>query len=133
VPEVLRFLVLLSVLGLALAGFRAWERRTFHSSGLVPGVTVVTTPTCVICPETISALQRSDPDTTLTVIDASDAVAQEMNIQAAPTVIVANQRGNEILRRTGRTTVTDAALIVKTARDILGNPGNEPVKGFART
>lgn len=131
--EVVRFLVLVGVLGLALASFRAWERRTFHSSGLVPGVTVVTTPTCVICPETIAALQRSDPDAAFTVIDVSEPRAQALNIQAAPTVIVADQRGNEILRRTGRTTVTDAALIVKTARETLGNSGTEPVGGFVRT
>ena len=109
----------LAVLGAVVIAIWAWfqvrERRSFETTGLQPGITVVTAPSCVICPETVSALERSG-SAQLNLVDASETNVTHLDIQAAPTVIVADAEGNEILRRSGRSTVSDADLIVATAR-----------------
>lgn len=92
------------------------ERRPRRISGLRPGITIVTTPTCAICPAALSALRSHDRSILLYVLDASDPRALIVQATSAPTVVVADPSGREILRRTGRSTISDAARIVTTAQ-----------------
>lgn len=114
--EFARLALLVAVVMAVWAWFRVRERRSFETSGLQPGITVVTAPSCIICPETISSLELLGGH--LNLIDASVADVSDLGIQAAPTVIVADASGNEILRRSGRSTVADAELIVATSRQL---------------
>lgn len=114
----IRVLILVAVLAAAWLAVRLWERR-LGSSGLVaPGVTLIVTPTCLICPDTIAALRLADPQLPVRVLDATVDDVRAYGVKAAPTVVVADRSGAVQLRRTGRATVDDASVIAATARRI---------------
>lgn len=111
-----RILVVAAALVAASAAVRMWERRRGSAGIVAPGTTLIVTPTCLICPETIQALETADPSLELRILDATVDDVSAYAAKAAPTVVVADRRGQVRLRRTGRSTVADAAEIVATAR-----------------
>ena len=116
-PELTRLAVLVGVILAVWVWLQLRERRTFSSTGLAPGITVVTSPACIICPETIASLDALGARPI--VIDASVADVSSLDIQAAPTVIVADATGREVMRRSGRSTVSDVELIVATSSELV--------------
>ena len=117
--ELLRLSVLIAVVSLAWALVRWWERQNLHASGLTPGITVITTANCVICPQAIAALRQQNLASPLRILDVGDPSVANVRVQAIPTVIVANRSSQEVLRRTGLSTVTDAMDIVDIAHEAL--------------
>lgn len=114
----LRVLIVGAVIAAAWFAVRIWERRLGSSGQVAPGVTLIVTPTCLICPDTIAALRLADPLLTVRVLDATVDDVKAYAVKAAPTVVVADRTGTVRLRRTGRATVDDAYVIVDTARRI---------------
>lgn len=115
----LRVVILALALLVAWAIVRWWERRRRGSvSGVPPGVTMITSASCVLCPDAFAALKAADPQLSVRVLDAQSPQAGAFAARAAPTVVVADRTGSILLRRTGRSTITDAAEIAATARRI---------------
>ena len=97
---------------------RWWERRLGRGSVVTPGLTVIVTPTCLICPDTIAALHQADPELDMRILDATVDDVSAYGVRSAPTVVVADRSGTIRLRRTGRASVTDAEQIVAAAREM---------------
>lgn len=114
----LRLVLLAAVLGVAWLTVRWWERRLGSARRVEPGVTVIVTPTCLICPDTIAALEQADPDLELRVLDATKTDVSAYAARSAPTVIVADAAGTVMLRRSGRASVTDASVIAAAAKEV---------------
>jgi len=85
---------------------------------VAPGVTIIVTPSCLICPETIDALQIADPEMTIRVLDATVDDVRAYAVQAAPTVVVADAKGEIQMRRSGRSAISDASAIATLARQV---------------
>ncbi len=115
-------LIRLAVVGLALVlawvAVRAWERRLGRGGRVAPGVTIIVTPSCLMCPETIDALQLADPELTFRVLDATVDDVRAYAVQAAPTVVVADAKGEIQMRRSGRSTISGAPEIAMFARRV---------------
>jgi len=115
-------LIRLAILALALVAtwlmVRMWERRLGHGGRVAPGVTIIVTPTCLICPETIDALQQADPSMSVRILDATIDDVRAYAVQAAPTVVVADAKGQIQMRRSGRSTISDASDIATAAREV---------------
>ncbi len=100
------------------AGFlfvSVWERRRGRgTTGVPPGLTIATSGTCATCDAAIVAISAAGPDLELKVVDAT--AFEHLRIRAVPTVILADRKGQVVLRRSGRAAVADAEAIVQAAR-----------------
>jgi hypothetical protein len=107
-----RLLVLLAVFGLALAVVAIRERRNPAIGRIQPGITVLTGPDCRLCPPLLLLLDAAGApyrllDVTLHRIPTA--------VRALPTVLVADERGEVALRRSGRSALTDLETILAVA------------------
>jgi hypothetical protein len=115
---IVRLVLLLLVVGaafLAVAGFERLPRRA-ALPGLGAGLTVVTGAGCVICPAAVRAIAAVDPGLAVRVMDRGDLA--DASIRSVPTAIVTDRGGAVVLRRSGRSVVTDAAEIARVARSV---------------
>ncbi len=115
---VTRLGVVVAVVAVAWLLVVAWERR--RARGVLTtgaGVTVFTSPTCSICPQTIRRLREQGPDLPITVVD----VAQEDRpaVRSVPTVMVTDGAGKVLVQRSGRAALTDTQVLVDAARGVL--------------
>lgn len=106
-----RLLILLAVLGLALAWVALRERRTPSGVVVRPGITVFTGPDCRMCPGLLASLQRAGASYHL--VDVSTVHAP--GVSSLPTVVVADAGGEVVMRRSGRAAVTDLSTILAVA------------------
>lgn len=106
-----RLLVLSVVLGLAL-GWVAWRQRRSPAGVKVrPGITVFTGPDCRMCPGVLASLDTAGARFYLVDVSREHAPG----IRSLPTVVVADARGDAVLRRSGRAAVTDLPTILAVA------------------
>ncbi len=115
---VLRLALLGVAVGLAWLLVRLWERRLGRGGRVAPGVTIIVTPTCLICPDTMDALLQADPAMKIRVLDATEDDVAAYAVQSAPTVVVADAQGQIQMRRSGRSTINDASEIAVMARQV---------------
>lgn len=113
----LRILILLAVVAAAWAVIAIAERRRgADRHGLPQGVLIVTTEACRLCEDAVRAISKAGPELTPRIVDATEL--DTLHIRSAPTVIVADRRGEIVLRRSGRSAIFDAEEIVRAARGV---------------
>lgn len=104
-------LVLSVVLGLTL-GWVAWrERRTPRGVVARPGISVFTGPDCRMCPGLLASLDRAGASYHLVDVSREHAPG----VSSLPTVVVADAGGEVVMRRSGRSAVTDLSMILAVA------------------
>ncbi|MFO7548094.1 MAG: hypothetical protein R6X29_04370 [Acidimicrobiia bacterium] len=110
-----RLLVLALVIGLAVLVVALLERRRgrVRSGALKPGVTVVTGPWCTLCGPTLAALEARGISPT--VYDLSRAPDGLGTVMSLPTVYVVGDDGEVVIRRSGRSALTDVDAIAQVA------------------
>lgn len=106
-----RLLVLLAALTLALLWVRWRERRRPSGLRMAPGITVYTGPDCRLCAPLLGELERVGA--VYRLIDVSREPAA--GIGSVPTVVVADQAGDVVIRRSGRSAVTDLDSVLAVA------------------
>ena len=109
----LRLVLLAVVVATALLIVAVVERRrgAGRVAGLSSGVTVVTGPGCGLCGPTVSTLRgRGVP---VRVVDVSELMAG--TVLSLPTVFVVDEKGSVVLRRSGRSALTDSAALAQAA------------------
>lgn len=90
------------------------ERRTRSvRAGLDAGITVVTGPHCRLCDPAVSALQSCGAIPQ--VLDVSDIPASLGPIRGLPVAILTDHDGQVIMRRSGRSIITDAEQLADAA------------------
>ncbi len=105
---ILRLVVLVATLALAYGAAGLMERRRPRSvQGFRQGITLVTSPGCALCPAIRTVLR----DVSVREVDVSSVVG----VRSVPTVIVVDADGEVILRRSGRSAITDAPAIIEAA------------------
>lgn len=109
-----RALILVVIIGVALAVVELRERRLLPAARVMPGITVVTGPGCRLCPPLLAALDASPA--TYRLVDVARTPPPE-GVRAMPTVLVADEWGKVFLRRSGRSAVTDVETIVAAAAE----------------
>lgn len=110
-----RLLLVGAVVVLAFAVVALWERRRGRvRSGVPSGLTIATSDACILCDAALGAIASAGPDVAVRVVDATDLA--HLRIRSVPTVLVADRRGEIVLRRSGRSAITDAETIVRAAR-----------------
>lgn len=114
----------LALLGVLLAGavlvLNLYERRPGMGGHvrrrvegvLAEGVWLVVREGCRLCGPARSALQSAGVDPGLVSSERADAVG----VKSVPTALVVDCTGSVVLRRSGRSVLTDAAAIVDVAR-----------------
>lgn len=112
-----RLLILAAVVLAAWAVVAVVERRKgADRHGLPQGLLIVTTEACRLCEDAVRAISEAGPELTPRIVDAT--ALESLHIRSAPTVIVADRRGEIVLRRTGRSAIFDAEEIVRAARGV---------------
>jgi hypothetical protein len=101
-----RLAVLAVVVGFSLVALWVWERRPTRrvASTLGPGLVLVTSRGCPLCPAAITALQRTRVPHR--VVDT--AAVPEIGIRSVPTLLALAHDGTVVQRRSGRAAITDA-------------------------
>jgi len=107
-----RLLVLLAVFGVALAVVAIRERRDPRTGWIQPGITVLTGPDCRLCPLLLALLDAADARYLLVDVTRQRVPA---GVRALPTVLVADERGEVALARSGRSALTDIDTILAVA------------------
>lgn len=112
-----RVFVLAGVIALAWVVVAVVERRKgADRHGFPRGLLIVTTEACRLCEAAVAAITRAGPDVEPTIVDVTEL--EGLHVRSAPTVIVADGRGEIVLRRTGRSAIFDAEEIVQAARGV---------------
>lgn len=106
-----RLIILVAVVGLALAVVTVRERLRPRRLQAKPGITVFTGPDCRLCPPLLVLLERAGADYRL--VDVTTVPGS--GIRALPTVVVADARGDIALRRSGRSAIVDVETILAVA------------------
>lgn len=111
---IVRLLILVALIGSAYLTVAFGERRTrpMHA-GLNAGITIVTGPQCRLCDPAVAALQSRGA--TPQVLDVSDIPASLGPIRGLPVAILTDHDGQVIMRRSGRSIITDAAQLAGAA------------------
>jgi len=113
---VIRGVVLAAVVLGAFIAVRLWERRRGRvSSGFAPGITVVTGPDCRLCEPALDAIRSGGTEPS--IVDIATGRRALGPISSLPVAVVASANGNLVLRRSGRSVITDAAEIVRAAHE----------------
>ena len=107
-----RLIVIGVVLAVAFLAVAIWERRPMTRAVAGPGVTLITGADCRICGQALAALQHHGVSPRL--MDVAEAA--HLGVRSIPTVVITGADGTVILRRSGRTVVSDAARIAGVAR-----------------
>lgn len=106
-----RLLILLVVVGVALAVVTFRERFRPRRLRAQPGITVFTGPDCRLCPPLLTVLDAAGVEYRLVDVTTSSGAG----IRALPTVVVADERGGIALRRSGRSAIVDVETILAVA------------------
>lgn len=116
---ILRLLIVALVVLSVYGSLRSFERRPGRrTAGLTTGLTVITGPGCSTCSTLIATLATSTPDLAPAVIDIADGRVHGLGVRSLPTVFVVDRDGDVLLRRSGRSTLTDFHQITATARAV---------------
>ena len=107
-----RLLILAVAVGVGLVVVVVRERIRPRSHHHLPGITVYTGPDCRICPPLLAMLDGAD--VAFHVFDVS-RTEPPFTVRSLPTVVVADESGEVVLRRSGRSTVTDFDTILAVA------------------
>ena len=107
-----RFVILLAVVGLALAVVWARERLTPRGTQVSPGITVVTGPDCRLCPALVLALDVAGVEYRRVDVATEAAPA---GVRALPTILVADSAGAVVIRRSGRSATADLDTVLGVA------------------
>lgn len=107
-----RLLILLAVVGVALAAVWVRERMTPRHATLEPGITVVTGPDCRLCPALILALDIAGVEYRRVDVAMEEPPA---GIRALPTILVADSAGTVAIRRSGRSAMADLDTVLAVA------------------
>ena len=114
IGAMLRLLVLAGVVGGAWLAVAIVERlRGRATTGIGPGVTLITAAGCALCPAALVALRHHG--VAATVHDVSTAPRSLGTIRALPIALVASSDGEVRMRRAGRSVITDAPVIAAAA------------------
>lgn len=104
-----RAVILVAVVVLALVVVAVLERVRPRRVTMSPGITLVTGPDCRLCDLVRAGLEaRGALHTTV----AAGDLPPTMRVRALPTVLVADAAGAVVMRRSGRSAVTDLTAIV---------------------
>jgi len=107
-----RLLVLTAVTVTGLLVVRLLERTRRGGTAVPAGITVVTGSDCRLCEAVLSLLDaRGIRYTSATV----QSIASRLNVRSLPTVLVADHVGSVVLRRSGRSALTDLDSILLAA------------------
>jgi hypothetical protein len=107
-PMILRLTLVIVLLGAGYLATGVIERRRGRvPDGLAPGLTVFTGTACRLCAPALSALAARGECPT--VLDASAAPSSLGPIRALPLAILVSAEGEVLMRRAGRSVITDAA------------------------
>jgi hypothetical protein len=104
-----RLLILSVVLGVALALVAMRERSGSKRGQIAPGINVVIGPGCRLCAPLTAALAAAGADFVL--LDTEDAGVSGA-VRSLPTVLVGDRGGRVILRRSGRSAISDLESIL---------------------
>ena len=110
-----RLAILALVLSAVWLGIWLWERRRVTGPELLPGITVVDGPHCKLCEPVVNAIRNADPEAELRIVDIGQM--DDATIRSLPTVFVVDMDGNQVMRRSGRSALTDAETIARVARE----------------
>ena len=113
----IRIVTLIVVIGIAYLVVAVAERRTRPATvGLPPGLTVISAPNCRLCVSAIAALRARV--STLNVVDVSEAPDSLGRIRGVPHVVVIDVDGDVVMRRSGRSVLTDSDRIANRASQV---------------
>ena len=116
---ILRLVLVAATLAVAWLVVAAWERRPGRrSSGLGPGLTLVTSEGCRLCGPAFAALTRAGASPV--VVDAAHLPDDAGPVHSVPTAILTDRSGRVVLRRTGRSVITDAEFVARATNESLG-------------
>ncbi|MEX1004282.1 MAG: hypothetical protein WD990_08555 [Acidimicrobiia bacterium] len=107
-----RLVILLAVVGLALALVWAWERTKPRRARIDPGITVITGPDCRLCPALILALDVAGVEYRRVDVSVEAAPA---GVRSLPTILVADSAGAVAIRRSGRSAIADLDTVLGMA------------------
>jgi hypothetical protein len=107
-----RLLILVIAVGVGLAVVVVRERMRPRSIDHRPGITVYTGPDCRICPPLLAMLEGAGVPFRVFDVSRTDP---PFAVRALPTVVVADESGEVVLGRSGRSTVTDFDTILAVA------------------
>lgn len=111
---ILRMVVVLAAVAVFALAVAVLERRRGPRRLRLPtGVVVVTGPGCALCGPTVAALEaRGISPATLDIADLPSTVGV---IRSLPVVYVVGEAGDVLLRRSGRSALTDVPTIARAA------------------
>ena len=114
----IRLVALASVLAATWLAVAWWERRRPRrtATGLPTGLVLVVGGDCRLCG---AALRRfASEHTRLTVIEVTDPRVRTLAIRSLPTALVMGADGRPLARRSGRSVLGDAELLVARAGSV---------------
>lgn len=113
-------LALLAVLGSGAWLVAGWtQRRRIRGRLALPaGITLITGPGCSMCIPVERALVRAGARPVVT--DVAELMIPGLTVRSLPTVLVVDEAGTVVMRRSGRAALNDAALLAGTARPHIG-------------
>ena len=114
----LRLVILALVGGGAWYLSAAWQRRRGSDLGFPPGVTLITGPGCSLCGPLEAALRRAGVVPVVRDISTVESSA----IRSLPTLIVVDDAGDVVLRRSGRLALDDVAVVAARVGRSTGGP-----------
>ena len=107
-----RFLILLAVVGVALAAVWVRERMRPRRATVDPGITVVTGPDCRLCPALVLALDVAGVEYRRVDVATEPPPA---GVRGLPTILVADNAGAVAIRRSGRSALADLETVLAVA------------------
>jgi len=111
---VVRASVLVLVGGGAFLLVALWQRRPGPAQMPLPaGITLVTGPGCTLCGPVERALRRAGVDPTVAEVGSLDLPGPQ--IRSLPVAFVIDDRGEVVMRRSGRAALEDAAALAACA------------------
>ena len=116
----LRLIILALIGGGAWYVAAAWQRRRGADRGFPPGVTLITGPGCSLCGPVEAALRRAG---VVPMVRDIASIAPH-SIRSLPTLIVVDEEGDVILRRSGRPALDDVAEVATRVNGSTGGAGD---------
>ncbi len=111
---ILRIALVVALVGAGYLAAGLVERRRLRTvPGLAPGLTVFTGAACRLCAPALAALQARGVEPR--VVDASAAPPSLGTIRALPLAVLVAEGGEVVMRRSGRSVITDAPDLAAAA------------------
>jgi hypothetical protein len=106
--------ILVAVMGGAFAAAALTSRRNpaVAAMPLQQGLTLISGPGCRLCEPAVQALQRAGASV---VVTEDPEIRDQLGVRALPTAFVVDANGAVIMRRSGRTVISDAAALAAAA------------------